>query len=230
MLSDQEIDGFAHPLQVERQMKPPGAPREQRRPHRVVVENIAVASRQCRVARVKIPGYRSRPLHGDLFGKQRVCAAHPRRLGALHRGFEMRHLGVCVHARVGASGAGHGDRLAAYFRKHPREMILHGVAGGLRLPAFQTRAAVAHSDGKFHSTIPKTTIGARGADRSKRTQWRSAECLEHRLGLLLLRRIAFFHHFLQQLPRPVLVAHLFVRLGEIEFGRDLLPSRVRSTA
>src|SRR5258708_40320766 len=58
MLSDQEIDGFAHPLQVERQMKPPGAPREQRRPHRVVVENIAVASRQCRVARVKIPGYR----------------------------------------------------------------------------------------------------------------------------------------------------------------------------
>src|SRR5207247_10195779 len=62
MLSDQAIDGFAHPLQVERRMKPPGAPREQRRPDRVVVENIAVAPRECRVARVKVLRYRSRPL------------------------------------------------------------------------------------------------------------------------------------------------------------------------
>src|SRR5712691_13118751 len=65
MLSDQTIDGFAHPLQVEWQMKPPGAPREQRRPHRVVVENVAVASRECRVARVKIPGNGGHPLYGD---------------------------------------------------------------------------------------------------------------------------------------------------------------------
>src|SRR6266853_6709657 len=101
----------------------------------------------------------------------------------------MRHLGARMHARVGASGAGHRNRLAAYFRKRPREMILHGVAGGLRLPAFQTHAAVAHSDGEFHSTIPKTTIGARGADRPRRARWRSAEGLEHRLGLLLLCRI-----------------------------------------
>src|SRR2546422_2514062 len=64
----------------------------------------------------------------------------------------------------------------------------------------------------------------------RRTRWRSAECLEHRLGLLLLCRIAFFHHFLQQLAGPVLVTHLFVRLGEIELGRDFLPSRVRSAA
>ena len=50
------------------------------------------------------------------------------------------------------------------------------------------------------------------------------------MGLLLLCRVAFFHHFLQQLTGSILVAHLFVRLGEIEFGRNLLPSRVRSAA
>src|SRR5712664_580728 len=77
MLSDQAIDGFAHLLQVERQMKPPGAPREQRRAHRVVVENVAVASRECRVARVKVPRYRSRPLYGNPIREQRVRTAHP---------------------------------------------------------------------------------------------------------------------------------------------------------
>src|SRR5258708_32358875 len=64
----------------------------------------------------------------------------------------------------------------------------------------------------------------------RKPRWRSAECLEHRLGLLLLCRIAFLHHFLQQLACPVFVAHLFVRLAEIQLGRDLLPSRVRNAA
>jgi len=44
--------------------------------------------------------------------------------------------------------------------------------------------------------------------------------LEHR-GHVAAVHSAFFHHFLQQLAGPVLVAHLFVRLGEIEFGRGL---------
>jgi len=41
----------------------------------------------------------------------------------------MRHLGACMHARVGASGAGHARPARRYFRKRAREMILHGVAG-----------------------------------------------------------------------------------------------------
>src|SRR5260221_14703081 len=54
MLSDEVICGFLHLFKVQRQMKPPGATREQRRPYRVVVEHIAVGSRYRRVARVKI--------------------------------------------------------------------------------------------------------------------------------------------------------------------------------
>src|SRR5690242_16024974 len=114
---------------------------------------------------MKILRYLRRPLHRDPGGEKGVRAAHPRRLGAIRGSFEMRHLRARMNARVGATGAGQGDPLAPDFRERALELVLDGVAGRLRLPSFQTRPAVAHSNGEFHFfAFPKTAIGARGAD------------------------------------------------------------------
>src|SRR5262252_890161 len=78
--------------------------------------------------------------------------------------------------------------------------------------------------------VPKIVIGARGADYLGNSRWRLAERLKHGLGLLLLRGVAFLHDFFQQLAGSVLVAHLLVRLREVELGRYFLPSRVGSGA
>src|SRR5688500_8472276 len=50
-----------------------------------------------------------------------------------------------------------------------------------------------------------------------------AQAGQHLLGLALLRAVAFPDDLVQQLARPILVAHLLVRLGEIELGGHLLP-------
>src|SRR5207237_4642803 len=52
------------------------------------------------------------------------------------------------------------------------------------------------------------------------------ELREQLLGLPLLRRVAVLHDFVEKLARAVLVAHLLVRLGEVELGGDFLPLRV----
>src|SRR5258706_6216753 len=57
---------------------------------------------------------------------------------------------------------------------------------------------------------------------------RLAEARQHLFGLALLRAVALFYDFVEQFARSVLVAHLLVSLGEIQFGGDLLPLRVRA--
>src|ERR1041385_8573846 len=58
------------------------------------------------------------------------------------------------------------------------------------------------------------------------TEARLAELREQLLRAAALRGIAVLHHFLEELARAVLVAHLLVGLGEIELSRDLLPFRI----
>src|SRR5262249_489446 len=50
-----------------------------------------------------------------------------------------------------------------------------------------------------------------------------AELGEQLLTGALLRRVAVLHDLVEQLARPVLVAHLLVGLREVELGRPLLP-------
>src|SRR5690348_10457805 len=90
------------------------------------------------------------PLHRDPGGEKGVRAAHPGRLRTSRSSLEMRDLRARMNARVGATGAGQGDPLAADFGERALESVLDGIAGRLRLPSFQTRPAVAHSNGKFH--------------------------------------------------------------------------------
>src|SRR5438105_6967784 len=52
------------------------------------------------------------------------------------------------------------------------------------------------------------------------------ELREQLLRGAALRGVAILQHFLEQLTRAVLVAHLLVGLGEVELGGHLLPFRV----
>src|SRR5262245_32682343 len=53
-----------------------------------------------------------------------------------------------------------------------------------------------------------------------------SQCVQHLLRLLLLRGVALLDDLVQELARAVLVAHLLVRLGEVELGSHLLPAGV----
>ena len=63
--------------------------------------------------------------------------------------------------------------------------------------------------------------------RNLRPDWgpriRLAERVEQLLGLGLLAGVAFLDDFLQDFARAVFVAHLLVRLGEIEFRLHVIP-------
>ena len=143
----------------------------------------------------------------------------------------MHHLSLGMHAAVGATRAGDRNRRAGDLRKRGLKRILHRAAAGLRLPAKKSAAVVfdakrdsGHEKSIAVSANEKATARGRGPGK---LPWRLDEAGEHTARLFLLRVVAFLDHLVQQVTGAVLVAHLFIRLGQIEFGRNFLPTRVR---
>ena len=122
--ADQRRGAVAHRGDVERPMVPADAPREDRRAHRPVDEQVRVMARDGGEARVEIGVHAARPEHGDLRRQVRIDAAHPGRVGTRRRGVEVHDLHRRVHAGVGAAGGDRadaliGDRARARARAHP---------------------------------------------------------------------------------------------------------------
>src|SRR4051812_39868194 len=102
---------------------------------------------------------------------------------------------------------------------------LNKGAGPLVYPLLWSRAQKLAPFGPgFSEVIAQKKSAPRGADSGLLPV--STDRFDHGAGLLLLRVVAFVHHFLQQLSRAFLVAHFLVGLGEIELGGDLLPMRI----
>ena len=53
----------------------------------------------------------------------------------------------------------------------------------------------------------------------------SRQTREHFLGFALLPRIALGHHLIEDVPSAVIVAHVDVGLGQVEFGGDFVSAR-----
>jgi hypothetical protein len=86
-----------------------------------------------------------------------VGAAHPGELLALQLRVEVDHLHQAMHAGVGAAGADGGEGDGGEALEGGFEVVLHGAAGRLALPAVVGLAVVADAEGDPHE-----------GDRSKR--------------------------------------------------------------
>jgi hypothetical protein len=224
MLAEQVARRVAHRGHVERRVRPACVARRKRGPHTTADEHVAIGARTRSVARVEIFRYAARPQHRDRFWKESIDPAHPRAIGPLGGRVEMDHLPARVHSAVGPAGAGHRYGLARNLRKRGLERVLHGVAGGLRLPALERAAVVFESECNAHR---KQSRGrSRAAAFSGAAGPRLPEGGEHLLRLVLLRSIALGDDFVEQFARSVLVAHALIGFRQVELGGDFLPARI----
>ena len=146
------MQGRAHRIHIQGEMKPAHPAVVQRRTHRMTVEYVAIRARYGRVTRVKAVGHGHGPLHRDGSRQQRVDTAHPGRFRTDRRGVEMRHLRQGMHAGIRAPGCGQAHRLTGDGRKRALQVILDGIAGWLRLPAAEAAAVVFDADCDSHGS------------------------------------------------------------------------------
>jgi len=128
VLSQQQPRGTLHRVDIERTVVPADAAMIERRPHRMVAQQIAVAARESGETRVELRSDRLRPAYRHGVWQVGIGAAHPGMVGTLDVAVEMRDLGQGMDACVGASGAGDAYRRAGNLGQGPLQRVLHGVA------------------------------------------------------------------------------------------------------
>ena len=96
---------------------------------------------------MEVGRHRRAPLRRDVGRQIAVGAAHPRKRVALHRRIEMHDLVQRMHASIGAAGTHGGDLCIGKGRQRAFQVVLHGVASRLALPALVRGPAVTHAQG-----------------------------------------------------------------------------------
>jgi len=192
------------------------APAKSAGPHRVVVENIAVASRERRVARMKIPGTGGWPIARRSLRESREFAPRTHaEFGALHRGFEMRPLGplACTPASV-RPAAGHRKSARRLFPKAPaRDDPAQWLPEGCDCQPSRPRAAVGSLRWRISFYGPENNDRGRTRRRSLRgrTRWELSRVLGASFGPVVAVPYRLLSPtILPAISRaPVLVTHLF---------------------
>ena len=92
-------------------------------------------------------GHMACPLNGNVQRQKTVGAAHPRTVCALDFGVKVDHLHEPVHPRIGAPRAHHIGGLHSHEgAQRTLQVVLHGTAAWLALPAFVACPVVADSE------------------------------------------------------------------------------------
>ena len=84
-----------------------------------------------------------RPLHGYIAGQVGIGAPNPRVGVAFQRGIKVHDLHDAVHTRISTASAERGDALCGKFGEGSFQLILHGLARELALPALVGLSVVA---------------------------------------------------------------------------------------
>ena len=100
-----------HALRIQRQTLPSHVASIQRRSRGAIEDGVAIAARQRAKARMEIVIDLYRPAYAHTGRQTAGGAQHPGTFAARCDGIEMDHLTAGVHASIGATGAGHLDRM-----------------------------------------------------------------------------------------------------------------------
>ena len=144
-------------LQIERRINPAHAPGFHTGPHLGFEQHISVASRLGTGAAMEVTRHLVRPLHCDIARQKRIDAAHPSPGLAHGVGIEMHDLHQAMNAGIGTASAqggqaglaGRGSQCTE-FGKRSFELVLHGLPGGLALPALVSLPVVTETERNPH--------------------------------------------------------------------------------
>ena len=86
------------------------------------------------------------PAHRNRWRQQGIHTPHPGKRLATDLGIEMHHLTKRVHAGIGSTGAGCGERALTEFRQRLLQAILHRLSVRLGLPPLPRGAVVLQAE------------------------------------------------------------------------------------
>src|SRR5690606_14997021 len=159
---------------------------------------------------MEIEPHRFGPDQADIVGQVSVGTMEPVHWLALGAAVEMDDLAGRMHAGVRPPGTEQLNRMIGDPRQGLLDLLLHAAyARLLALPPAVSRPAVFHA-----GCDSRNNSGRLGGGRFfSCTTHLSAKLLHHFPSILLLLLIPFFHHFREDIPRTLLVAHIDIGAG-----------------
>ncbi|MNN50512.1 hypothetical protein D3C81_1651020 [compost metagenome] len=148
MGADQCLRRLTHARHIQRPVIPGDFLGQMRRPHRIVVDHIAIAPRHGRKARMEMRRHRLRPGHADIARQIGIGPHDPGDERAFDAGIEMHHLATGMHRGIGTAGTVQGNRFGSHLRQGLFKHFLHGRhASLLALPATVAGTLVFDAEG-----------------------------------------------------------------------------------
>ena len=151
---EQRRDGRRHARLVQRPVHPPRQTAPERGTRTAVHDAIEITTAHRAEACMEIVVDRAHRAQRDVCGEMAVAAQQPGVVVTLGRGIEMDDLAGRMHARIGASRAGHLDRVVGNPRERLFDRALHGALPRLALPAGEAATVVLDPEGDAHGNSP----------------------------------------------------------------------------
>lgn len=208
VLAKQVLPGLVHAVDIKGQTCV-GQLAGQDRGFDLAVENhVLIAPGQGRKASMEVVIDGSRPAHPHRWRQHAVGAAQPCLFASIYLAVKVHNLPRRMHARIGSAGADQIHRMSG----NPGQGILKsGLYGrhdrvALPLPAMKGGAVI------FDAECDP------GQGRTDVTQERVSDFRKQTLRILDLLFVTLVHHFVEDFPGTVMVAHFVIRASQIQLG------------
>ena len=133
MLAQQSLSGFVHALSIERTKSPANLTALDTGPNRVIVDNVAITSVDCRKTGVKIVSAVADPMNSNISGQRRIDTHHPGAETPDRRSFKVRNLIAGMNTGIGSSGTNQINWMIRHFCDSRGQIRLHRAHSRLLL-------------------------------------------------------------------------------------------------
>ncbi len=212
VLAKQVLPSLVHTVYIKSQTCVSQLTGEDGRFDHAVVNHVLIAPGKGREASMKVVIDGARPAHPHRRWQHTIGATQPCLLATIYLAIKVHNLPCRMHTGIGSARANQIHRMSS----NPGQSILEGRLYGrhdritLSLPTMERGAVI--FDAECDPGQGKTDV----------IQERNSDFRKQTLRILDLLFVTLVHHFVEDFPGAVIVAHFVVRASQVQLGGRLI--------